>query len=254
MSTIFTYGRPGSGKTTLACSMTKLGYKVVILDIDQKADKMLNIRPLIEAGKVEVIPIDVKLTESNMRTRILTPAQAIVKQPQGYLKICDAITGFEKEISDGAAQRDEVLVIDSLTSMIEHMKRLISNIQRKDKFTFDEWGILLGNLEDFFYTVMNLQKLFKHVIVIAHEMVEKDEDSGRIISILPAIEGSMRNKVSKYFEEVYRLNVVNKMGKLTYQVATAPYLQAEARTTRDLNVIEEADFSVLFKEEINDRK
>jgi hypothetical protein len=251
MSFIFIYGRPGSGKTTLAASMTKLGYIVNIIDIDQKADKMINLRKQVDERKVIPFNIDEKLSNISMKERILTPSKALNSQPKGYLKICDFIDIYEKEIIEGITKFNEVLVIDSLTSFIEHIKRLISYITKKEKFSFDEWNMLLVNLEDFFYTMMRMQKLFKHVIIIAHEQVEKDEDSGRIISILPAIEGSMRNKVSKYFEEVYRTQVIVKQGKAEYKVATIPMNNAEARTSHNLEALAEADFSILFKEEKN---
>lgn len=248
MAFILLYGRPGSGKTKLACSMTNLGYKVNIIDIDQKANNMQILKKEIDEGKIIVQTIDEKLSEVSLRTKILTPQVALVKQPKGWLRICDIITSYEDEITSGKTRQDEVLVFDSLTSGIEHMKRLISNIQKKDKFSFDEWNIVLTNLEEFFMTMMRLQKLFKHVIIIAHEQTEVNED-GRVINILPAIEGSMRNKVSKYFEEVYHLRVEVKVGKAEYQVCTKPLDKAEARTSRLLEAIEKSDFSVLFKEE-----
>lgn len=250
MAFIFIYGRPGSGKTTLACSMTKLGYNITIVDVDQKADKMENIKTHRDAGTIKVSTINEKLSEVSMTEKILHPNLALAKQPKGYLAICELIGEFEKELAEGGDRKKEVLVIDSLTSFSEHLKRLISQIQKKPKFGFDEWNILLTNYEDFFYTMMRLCGLFAHVIIIAHEQVEKDEDSGRIQCVLPAIEGSMRNKVSKYFEEVYHTRLEVKNNKASYLVETVPLNKAEARTSRDLEPVEAADFLTLFKEEV----
>lgn len=250
MSYIFIYGRPGTGKTTLACSMSKLGYKVNIVDVDQKAGKMQNIKHLVDSNLVTYEEIDERLTEVSMKNLILTPQVALAKQPKGYLKLCDIITSYETELEEGKSRMGEILVLDSLTSIVEHMKRLISSIQKKEHFSFNEWGIVLTNLEDLFVRMMRLQKLFKHVIIIAHEQAELD-DSGRIAAILPAIEGSMRNKVSKYFEEVYRTKLNIKLGKPEYIVVTKPMEKAEARTSRNLEVEMPSDFSILFKEERN---
>jgi len=52
VSSIFIYGSPGSGKTTLACSMIKLGLKVHILDMDKKVKSMENLRPYVEKNQV----------------------------------------------------------------------------------------------------------------------------------------------------------------------------------------------------------
>lgn len=250
MAFIFIYGRPGSGKTTLASSMTKLGYRVNIVDVDQKANKMENIKGCRDNGSIIVTPIEEKLSEVSMKEKILHPNIALAKQPKGYLAICEIIGTYETELAEGKSRKEEVLVLDSLTSFTEHLKRLISQIQKKPKFSFDEWNILLTNFEDFFYTMMRLCNLFVHVIIIAHEQVEKDEDTGRIQAILPAVEGSMRNKISKYFEEVYHTRIEVKNQKVSYLVETVPLGKAEARTSRSLEPIENADFTTLFKEEM----
>lgn len=244
MSSIFIYGRPGSGKTTLAASMTKLGYKVLFIDVDCKVEEMHNLKQPLEQGLIEIWPVEQKLMESSLKTKMLQPAIALLKQPKGYLQFCDYISKLE-EIKECPWQ---VLVVDSLTSLVEHEKRLIGHLAKKDKFSFDEWGVLLANLEELFYTLLSLRKLFEHVIVIAHEMIEKDEDTGRIVSILPAIEGSMRNKISKYFTEVYRLEVKESKTGVSYLAHTKPLNKAEARTSRQLEAISEADFSVMYKE------
>lgn len=251
MSFIFIYGRPGKGKTTFAASMTNLGYKVLMIDVDQKAKRMLNIAPLIKEGKLEVVEIGAKLTETNLRQRITTPSLAFTKQPKGYLEFCDLISSFEEMASKGQSHSCQVLVLDSLTSLLEHLDRLISQIQKKDHFTFDEWDILLTNLEELFYTLIRLQKLFKHVIVICHVQPVIDEETGRINAYLPSIKGSMRNKVGKYFDEIYFLDTTTNITtkQVDYKVLTQALPKYEARTSRNLPIWAPADFGLLYKEE-----
>ena len=250
MSFIFIYGRPGTGKTTLPSTLCKMGHKVLYIDVDQKVAKMVNLRKLLDSGDIQVRTIEAKLTEVNLRHRILTPKTALIKQPKGYLEFCDIITEFEKMIDNNESHACSVLVVDSLTSLLEHLFRLILHLQKKEHFTFDEWGILLTNLEEFFYTMLRLQKLFTHVIITAHEQTEIDEDTGRITAILPQIQGSMRNKVGKYFEEVYYTTVTtSKAGPPKYMVTTKPIDKCIARTSRDIGTTEEADFAILFKED-----
>ena len=257
MSSILAYGPPGSGKTTLFSTFTKLGYKVLYLDLDQKVEKMINLRGLLDSGDIVVKTIEAKLTEVNLKQRILTPKVALVKQPKGYLEFCDLISEFESMIDKDMTYDCQVLVIDSITALLEHLDRLISHLQqkkssgKKDHWTFDEWAILLTNLEEFFYTMLRLQKLFKHVGVIAHVQTEKDETSGRVLDVLPQIKGSMRFKAAKYFEEVYLTHVeASKAAPPKFQVITKPIGNCHARTSRDIPTICDADFSVLFKEEM----
>jgi len=252
MSFIFIYGRPGKGKSTLAASMTNLGYKVLFVDIDQKVDKMINLKKQIDAGMIQTTPIDAKLTETTLRERIKTPQKAFNREPKGYLHFCDIISSLEELIEKGEKHECQVLVIDSLTSLLEHLDREISFLSKKDHFTFDEWDILLTNLEEMFYTLIRLQGLFKHVIVIAHEQAVVDETTGKVQAYLPAIKGSMRNKVGKYFEEIYHIDCeVNKTnGKAEYKVLTKATGKYEARTSRPLDLYMPADFGILFAEEI----
>jgi len=251
MSFILTYGKPGTSKTTLAATFTKLGHKVLFLDVDQKIKSMVNLQGLIESGDIKVIPIEAKLTESTLKQRILTPQLAIAKRPLGYLEFCDRISEIEASIKAGEPQEYQVLVVDSLTSLLEHLFRLIMSMSKKVKFEFDEWAIVLSNLEDFFYSMMALQPTFRHVNIIAHEQAIYDEDSGRLLDILPAIQGSMRNKVGKYFEEVYHTSVKTSGKGVEYIVTTKPVGKCIARTSRDLETTVPADFSLIFKEEMS---
>jgi len=234
--------------------MTNLGHKVLFLDLDQKVEKMVNLKKLLESGQIQVQTISAKLAETDLRKRILTPKAAIVKQPKGYLEFCDMISALEKMSDDlcfsGTPHECSVLVIDSLTALLEHLDRLISHLQKREHWTFDEWAILLTNLEDFFYTMMRLQNLFKHVIIIAHEQTEKDETSGRVLDILPQIKGSMRYKAAKYFEEVYVTSCeVKSTGPAQYFVTTKPVGKLHARTSREIETTVKADFAEIFKEE-----
>lgn len=262
MSFILIYGRPGSGKTTLAASMTKLGYKVLFIDVDNKVTSMYNLKPLLESGMVKAIPIKSRLVETNLGDRFkeLSVTFQLAKdhklapqkkdaQPSGYLEYCDIITKFEIDMVAGNKPEEQVLVCDSFTSLQEHMKRLVLYLQRQDKFSYDEWEMWKTNIEEFIHCHLRLQNYFKHVIIISHDTMEKDELLGKI-AILPMVDGSMRHKIGKDFTEIYYTIVeVPTVGKPKYKVQTVPMHRAEGRTSRNIASVEEADFSVLFKGE-----
>ena len=259
MSFIMLYGRQGSGKTTLAASMTKLGYKVLFLDVDSKASEMENLKPLVDAGKVKIIPITSKLVEITLEERLKEMKGVAAKlpykqtEPQGYLEYCHNISTFEKELSEGKTAEFQVLVCDSFTSLQEHMRRLVLFINKREKFTFDEWDMWKTNIEEFVVAHRRLQGYFKHVIIISHEQFERDELIGKI-EIVPMVDGSMKYKLAGYFTEVYHTFVEVKGNKAEYKVATKPMDRADARTSRNLEIIESADFYTLFKEERNGTK
>lgn len=235
------YGKPGTGKTTLACSLAKK-MRVLLIDVDNKARFMVNLKELVESKNLEIFPIAEKLTSSTLRDRITSPKTSILKKPQGYLMICDKITELEQK-----EPMHDVIVLDSLTSVQEHMKRLVMSIQGRDKFTYEEWAIILANLEELIVTMNYLTEKYQHVILIAHEMIEKDELTGKI-EVLPFVEGQMRNKIGKYFTEVFYTFVESqKNAKPLFKVATVSNERFMARTTMNLDPIETCDLVELLE-------
>lgn len=261
MSYILEYGKAGSGKSTLAASMTKLGYTVHFLDIDRKLAHMKNLEPLIQSGKITFKEVESKLMESSLRKKATNPKIALAVQPKGYLEIVDYIDKLVEQKEAGLPPPADVFVLDSLTSGIEHFKRLIMHMDpprpkttgQMPKLEFDHWSTLLANLEELFTTLQYLHGWFKHIIVICHERqdFERQGDDLILTGILPAIEGSMRDKVGKYFDEVYNV-AARQVGKeIHYEVLTRPINKYMARTSRELPAWSEADFSLIFKGERN---
>ena len=162
---------------------------------------------------------------------------------------------------------DSVLVApDSLTGLQLHLEALILHLNPppppKNKLAydslkneFDQWDTLRSNFHELFGSLRSLQRVFKHVIVIAHEMSVMDEETKEISAVLPNIRGSMRNDYGQYFNEVYNLQKPKLTQKgSVYRVLTKSVGLEDARTSRDLQTIEEADFAILFKDERSQQK
>jgi len=258
--------------------MTKLGYKVLLYDADQKAEKMVNIHDLIKSGQVTIVNMKSTLVEGSLKDRILKPKAPPSKQPQGYLEFVAFVTNLQEQCKQdtsvvqstvkkvvsvdpegekdplvltekptGGLYSDTVLVVDSATTLFSHMRRLILQVQGRGAMEIQDWGIILSNLEELFSVLFTLP--FKHVILIAHDQTERDELVGRV-EIKPLIDGQMKNKVGLYVEEMYYMVPNITKDKAEYLIQTKPMGRVtQCRTSRPLKTIEPADFSVIFKGE-----
>lgn len=247
MSSIVLYGPPGTGKTTMACTMCDLDYTVHLIDVDFKAKQMVNLKKYIDSGKLLIYPIQHKLVQDSLRNRVLHPANKPTGQPLGYLAICDLISEFEKHPPQDSESK-HVIVMDSMSRVEEHLKRLIMYVSGRGAFEQRDWGIIKNNYEELFSTFYALP--FKHQIMIFHSQVEEDQITGTK-QFKPLLDGQTKDKVGKDVEEMYFCKVdVGKHGA-TYTVVTKPIGRIQqARTSRNLKVEEPSDFSIIFKEEV----
>ena len=195
-------GEPGSGKTTVALTAPK---PIVVLDIDNKLHKMDSAKPLIKSGDIIQWAIDEPLSMMGL-TRLATSKnehgkepKVIQQQPRGYIKFVEYVDKLvaSKGVVDG--RKIGTVVLDTYTTLTEHLKRLILACNEKLNMTMPLYGTLLTNYEEINNTLLRLPC---NVIFLCHQKVDKDELTGKI-SYRPHIEGQMADKIGKDFEEMY---------------------------------------------------
>ena len=200
-------GSPGAGKTTAACTCE---HPTLIIDVDTKANKMENIKHLVESGDVTIYPVKIPLVTDSFRDRALHPDGKIKKQPEGYLYVVDLLNRILQ--NEEEFKKYNTIVLDSLTRLVEHMKRLLIYLRGQGKFgkrsdgdmNWPSWGSYLSNLEELFTEVVQMDKNF---ICVAHEKLEKEHDAMTETSIIlghwPAVDGAFMKKMAGYFDECF---------------------------------------------------
>lgn len=253
MSSILLWGPPGTGKSTLAASMTGLGYHVHFIDLDKKVRTMKNLEPLLKSKKISIHELQSPLLETTLSQRLkLGPKQPPLKSPKGYLEMADYIDKLQQQdyssLPEGVTPANTVLVLDSLTRATQHMKRYLYFLQKKTYLEFGEWSFVLMNYEELFDSFFGLQPdSFAHCIITAHAMTEKDEQI-QTIEAKPMVDGQMRDKISGYVDECYYTMVEAKgQAKAMFKVQTKPSGRVtQARSSRDVATFVDADFSKIF--------
>ncbi len=206
-------GPPGSGKTTLACT---LEHPTLIVDVDCKAHRMENIRHLVDSGEVTILPINKPLIEEqSFRERALHPDLGLRKQPEGYLYTVDIFNA----IIDHAPEYEQykTIVLDSLTRLAEHLKRLMIYLKTMGKFgkkakesdgdmNWPSWGSYLSNWEELFTALCQMERNF---ICCAHLSTETEKDeltnTEIVLGYWPMLDGQAKKKLTGYFDETYYL-------------------------------------------------
>lgn len=250
MSSILNYGRPGSGKTTFAASMTKLGYHVHFIDVDRKIKTMQNLQQLLKEKKISCTEIEEPVDPQSLKSRAAAGLKAYpLKLPKGYIEIVSLIDALSEE--EEPPTEPTVLVLDSLTRVGEHMQAMLKH-HSKGNLEFSGWGAVLNNYEALFDAFYRLQpNHYKHCIINAHAKDDRDEVL-QIIESRPLIDGQFRDKAGSYVEEMFFtfVDVPNKAAQAKFLCYTKPTGRIQhARSSRELPVVVEQDFSIIFEGE-----
>ena len=247
-------GEPGAGKTTAACTGNP---PVYLIDVDGKAKQLMNIQHLVKKGDVVIHDVKSKLIDDNLVWRALNPDLPMKVQPSGYVEVVEVLNQI---LEDDLPSADgcNTIVLDSLTRLSEHLKRLLIYHRGKGKFgkkkdegdlNWPSWGSYLANLEELFTALTSYME--KNFICTVHEKAVVEVDPFTDVEVVkgyyPMIDGQMRAKLAGYFNEVYFLDKKfnKKMKKTDYRFRTAGDKYC-ARTSLELDEIVEADLSSIF--------
>ena len=236
-------GPPGVGKTTAAMTAPK---PILFLDTDNKLHKMANAQALLESGDVMQWPIKSPLSEMTLtqlaRIDPRPGTKLTQKRPKGYEELASMIDDLVIDECFVNERKMATIVLDSYSSMWEHLKRLLLAANGITTMSPALYGTALTNFEILNNTLLRLPA---NIIFICHEKVDKDELTGKI-SYLPLIDGQMKDKIGKDFEEVYYMEKKVIQGKATYEMLTVGNSQKSCRTSRELPPRVEPNFEVIY--------
>ena len=237
----------GTGKTTAASTAPG---PVLFLDMDNKLHRMVNLKEKVASGQVIQWPVAEPLSKIGLRrlaTTDPTPGKKVtVERPKGYLKLVEYIENLVDNRCmiehQGKKIQVKTVVLDSYTTMDEHIRRLLMAVNGTNVVTLPLFGALLANFEEVNNTLLRLPA---NVIFICHEKVDKDELTGKI-NIRPLIHGQMSGKIGKDFEEVYAMTKTVRGSKVEYKMNTIGDSMRSCRTSRTLDALVEPDFQKIY--------
>jgi len=249
MFSLVLIGDWGTGKTTVAATAPK---PALFLDIDNKLHKMDNLKHLLKSGEVIQWAVTEPLsgvTLKRLSTMETKPGKSVaMPRPKGYIQLVEMIEKLEKDKCVVNGKKLATIVLDSYTTVDEHLRRLLCAVNGTNTMTLPLYGPLLVNFEELNNTLLRLPC---NIILICHEKADKDELTGKI-HIKPLINGQMKDKIGKDFEEVYAMVKKVTQGKATYSMNTVGDSMRSCRTSRPIDGLVDADLSKIFGKEVNE--
>jgi hypothetical protein len=242
-------GEPGVGKTTAAATAPG---PILYLDVDNKLHKMRSMDAKIAKGEIIQWGITEPLSETSLlalaKADIKIGAKFVQKIPKGYYQLAEMIDKLSACACvvehQGKPTKVATVVLDSYTSLNEHLKRLLTACNGTTTMTQPLWGTFLTDLETLNNALLNLPA---NIIFIAHQKPDKDDLTGTI-NYRPLIDGAMRDKIGKDFEEIYFMEKSVVGGKAVYEMLTVGTSMKTCRTSRVLPSRAEPNFTKIYGE------
>jgi len=239
------YGPPGSGKTTAAVEVVRSlpdNKRALVFDMDRKLSSMTNL-PADVVNRIDVWTPTATLSGTNQinvvrverkdeKGKPIPGTQGFIPpDPRGYLELVDAInrTISKPDPSHG------LYILDTMTTTVEHLMRLICHHHQVSSFTQQLWGVFASCVEEFRAGFLSLPG---KRIMIAHIITREDELTKEVRTV-PSVPGQSGENLPNDFNELLFFEGRNTSGK--YRVLTAASRRYIARTTRGFNVEEDVE-------------
>lgn len=175
-------GPPGSGKTTLACSFPK----PYIIDIDVNLDGPLRFR----SKRNLPLPVGYDRLDIDEKGAAVPPVAR-------YLRL-------DRCLIEAQQNPDiETIVIDSATGFTDILMEEVKRRQPGVKDGRQLWGFFFEYGKQFLATLTSMRK---HIVLIAHERVEKDEVEGGL-KYRVNWPGQLGDLIGGFFTDVWRAEV-----------------------------------------------
>lgn len=207
-------GPPGAGKTDLACAFPKPYF----IDLD------LNLGGPIRRRRSNNLSLPVGY-------------DTIDRDEQGVLvPLAQRYARLDKCLVDAQANPDiETIVIDSATNLADVLIAETLRKQNKTSMTKQEWGFFFSYGKQLMQTLTSMRK---HIVLTAHEKVNKKEDGSIAYPIKLAWPGQLGQIIGAFFTDVWRCEVEAKPSGLSvsheFIIRTMPDFQYELKNSLGL--------------------
>jgi len=170
------------------------------------------------------------------------------KDPQAYRAFDLRLKAFETN----PPKERETVVLDSLTTLQEVVETQVQMVNGHigQPMQLQEWGQVIDKLTDTMYRMCHLVEKGYHIVVTAHEQIEKDEVLARLV-VRPLVVGkALPARLPLWFDEVYyAYGTRGKDSKTAYYLQTQPDALhlAKSRHRGALEALEPQDFQHIYR-------